>query len=424
MRATLGSSVHPDEGSDLRRRLPIASLLIVLTRYDRRFWTLLLIQLIVAVGFGAAMPFVSLYLHTQLDVPMTVVGIIMLVSALVASGGRIVGGEIADRVGRRPLLLVGMSSRVIVFALMAVAIYFRWSVWTVGSIFLLIRLVGAAVRPGLTAMVADIVPSENRVEAYALFRIGSNAGWAIGPAIGGFLVSVSYASLFVLTTCASLIGAILVFLLIRESIQTAETERFALRRVLDVGRDLRFLVFCGWSVLLFIVMGQFASTLAVFSTQTIGISEAQLGWLFTINGIVVVLFQWPAARLAGKVGIRWGLVLGCLGYALGYFTVGLVPGFGFLIGSMVIITLGEVTFSPTSMAAVANMAPAMRVGRYMGFFGLTEALGWSLGPFIGGMLYDHLAHASVLLWSIIAVIGVIAALGFMLTQARESAKRS
>ena len=424
MRATLGSSVHPDEGSDLRRRLPIASLLIVLTRYDRRFWTLLLIQLIVAVGFGAAMPFVSLYLHTQLDVPMTVVGIIMLVSALVASGGRIVGGEIADRVGRRPLLLVGMSSRVIVFALMAVAIYFRWSVWTVGSIFLLIRLVGAAVRPGLTAMVADIVPSENRVEAYALFRIGSNAGWAIGPAIGGFLVSVSYASLFVLTTCASLIGAILVFLFIRESIQTAETERFALRRVLDVGRDLRFLVFCGWSVLLFIVMGQFASTLAVFSTQTIGISEAQLGWLFTINGIVVVLFQWPAARLAGKVGIRWGLVLGCLGYALGYFTVGLVPGFGFLIGSMVIITLGEVTFSPTSMAAVANMAPAMRVGRYMGFFGLTEALGWSLGPFIGGMLYDHLAHASVLLWSIIAVIGVIAALGFMLTQARESAKRS
>ena len=424
MRVTLGSSVRPDEGSDLRRRQPITSLLIVLRRYDRRFWTLLLIQLIVAVGFGAAMPFVSLYLHTQLDVPMTTVGIMMLVSALVASGGRIVGGEIADRLGRRPLLLVGMSARVIVFALMAVAIYLRWSVWTVGSIFLLIRLVGAAVRPGLTAMVADIVPSENRVEAYALFRIGSNAGWAIGPAIGGFLVSVSYASLFVLTTCASLIGVILVFLFIRESIQTAETERFALRRVLDVGRDLRFLVFCGWSVLLFIVMGQFASTLAVFSTQTIGISEAQLGWLFTINGIVVVLFQWPAARLAARVGIRWGLVLGCLGYALGYFTVGLVPGFGFLIGSMVIITLGEVTFSPTSMAAVANMAPAARVGRYMGFFGLTEALGWSLGPFIGGILYDRLAHVPVLLWSIIAVIGVIAALGFMVTQARESARRS
>ena len=404
----------------MSRAKSIDRLLIVIRRYDRRFWNLLLIQLIVAVGFGAAMPFVSLYLHTQLNVPMTGVGIIMLVSALVASGGRIVGGEIADRIGRRPLLLVGMGARVAVFAAMAVAIYLRWPVWAVGAIFLLIRLVGAAVRPGLTAMVADVVPAENRVEAYALFRIGSNAGWAIGPAIGGFLVSVSYASLFVLTTCASLIGVILVFLFIRESIQTTEAERFALRRVLDVGKDLRFLVFCGWSVLLFIVMGQFASTLAVFSTQTIGISEAQLGWLFTINGIVVVLFQWPAARLAARVGIRWGLVLGCLGYALGYFTVGLVPGFGLLIGSMVIITLGEVTFSPTSMAAVANMAPAARVGRYMGFFGLTEALGWSLGPFIGGVLFDRLAHLPELLWSISAAIGVMAALGFMLTQVRES----
>ena len=132
------------------------------------------------------------------------------------------------------------------------------------------------------------------------------------------------------------------------------------------------------------------------------------------------MFQWPAARLAARVGIRWGLVLGCLGYALGYFTVGLVPGFGFLIGSMVIITLGEVTFSPTSMAAVANMAPAARVGRYMGFFGLTEALGWSLGPFIGGVLFDRLTGQPVALWAIIAAIGVIAAIGFMLTQPRES----
>ncbi|MFC2107879.1 MDR family MFS transporter [Candidatus Bipolaricaulota bacterium] len=395
-------------------------LLTVVRRYDRRFWTLLLVQLIVAVGFGAAMPFVSLYLHTRLDVPMTLVGTIMLVSALVASGGRIVGGEIADRVGRRPLLLVGMSARVVVFAIMAVAIYFRWSVWAVGVVFLLIRLVGATVRPGLTAMVADIVPSENRLEAYALFRIGSNVGWAIGPAIGGFLVSVSYASLFVLTTIASLIGVILVSLFIRESIQTAETERFALRRVLDVGRDLRFLVFCGWGALQFVAMGQFSSTLTVFSTQTIGISEAQLGWLFTINGIAVALFQWPAARLVARAGIRWGLVLGCLGYALGYFTVGLVPGFGFLIGSIIIITLGEVTFSVTSMAAVANMAPAKRVGRYMGFFGLTEALGWSLGPFIGGVLFDRLTGQPVALWAIIAAIGVTAAIGFMLTQPRES----
>ncbi|MCK5828278.1 MFS transporter [Candidatus Bipolaricaulota bacterium] len=403
-------------------RLNLGTRLFSIARkYDRRFWMLVLIQLIVAVGFGAAMPFVSLYMHTQLNVSMTLVGTIMLASALVASGGRIAGGEIADRMGRRPLVLAGMAARVVVFAFMAIAIYLRWSVWAVGSIFLLIRLVGASVRPGLTAMVSDVVAPENRVEAFALFRIGTNAGWAIGPAVGGFLISVSYASLFVLTTIASLIGVILIILYVEESIQTAETERFAFKRLLDVGRDRRFLIFCGWGVLLFMVMAQFASTLAVFSTANIGISEAQLGWLFTINGLAVVLFQWPAARLAARVGIRWGLVLGCLGYAVGYFSVGLAPSFGFLAGSMIMITLGEVTFSPVSMAAVANMAPAARVGRYMGFFGLTEALGWSVGPFLGGVLYDRLADSPVILWGIVALVGVAAAIGYMVTQQKTLA---
>jgi len=393
----------------------------VVSRYDRRFWTLFVVQLIVAIGFGAAMPFVSIFLHNVLGVSMTYVGVIMLVSALVAAGGRIVGGEIADRIGRRPLLVGGMAARVLVFGLMAYVIYVRAPALVIGGVFVAVRLVGSMVRPGLSAMVADVVEPERRVEAYALFRIGANAGWAIGPAIGGFLVATSYASLFLLTTFASLIGLLLMIFFTSESIRATEKGQFSLRRVFDVARDLRFLIFCGWSVLLFVVMGQFASTLAVFSTQVVGIAEAQLGILFTINGIAVVLFQWPAARLSNRIGVRWGLVLGCLLYALGYFSVSFASAFPFLIGSMVIITLGEVTFSPTSMAAVANMAPADRIGRYMGLFGLTEALGWSLGPFVGGVLFDALDTSPAALWGIIAAIGMVAAAGFAATTRGEKA---
>ncbi len=395
-------------------------LIETLTRYDRRFWTLLIVQLIVAVGFGAAMPFVSIYLHNVLGVSMTYVGMIMLISAIAAAGGRIAGGEVADRLGRRPLIIAGMTARVLIFGLMAFVIHIRAPALVVGAVFVVVRLIGAMIRPALAAMVADVVEPERRVEAYALFRIGANAGWAVGPAIGGFLVATSYASLFLLTAFASLIGLLLMLFLSSESIRTAETGQFSIRRVLDVAHDLRFLVFCGWSVLLFVVMGQFASTLAVFSTQVVGIAEAQLGILFTINGIAVVLFQWPAARLADRIGIRWGLVLGCLLYALGYFSVSFAAAFPFLIGSMIVITLGEVTFSPTSMAAVANMASEGRVGRYMGLFGLTEALGWSLGPFIGGVLFDALRRSPTALWGIIALIGIIAALGFGATTRNRS----
>ncbi|HDL84799.1 MAG TPA: MFS transporter [Candidatus Acetothermia bacterium] len=384
----------------------------LLDRYDRRLWTLFAVRMIVSIGFGAAMPFVSLYLYRELGLSMEAIGTVMLFSALISSSGRIIGGELADRIGRKPLIAVTMGVRTLFFLLMSYVIYIRTSYLIVALVFLAIRFLGALMQPGISAMVADIVPQERRVEAFGILRIGGNAGWAIGPAIGGFLMVISYWSLFLVTAAASLVGMVLVILFIKESIQTQATERFELSKVLDVGRDRRFLVFCGFSFLLFLVMGQFASTLSVFSTELVGISDVQLGFLYTLNGIIVVLFQWPAALLGGKIGTRRALTLGAILFGVGYFLVGLAPSFYFLLGTMVVITLGEVTFSPSATTAVANSAQEGKMGRYMGFFGLAEALGWSAGPFIGGWLFDYFRNEPLILWGAIAAIAAIAAIGF------------
>jgi len=390
-------------------------------RYDRRLWTLFAVRMIVSLGFGAAMPFVSLYMYRELGLSMKLVGTIMLFSALISSAGRIIGGELADRIGRKPLIAVTMGVRTIFFLLMSYVIYIRASYIVVALAFLAIRFIGALMQPGISAMVADIVPQKRRVEAFGILRIGGNAGWAIGPAIGGFLMVISYWSLFLVTAAASLMGMVLVVLFIKESSHTRATERFELSKVLDVGRDRRFLVFCGFSFLLFLVMGQFASTLSVFSTEFVGISDVHLGFLYTLNGIIVVLFQWPAALLGGKIGTRRALTLGAILFGAGYFTVGLAPSFYFLLGSMVVITLGEVTFSPSATTAVANSATEGKMGRYMGFFGLAEALGWSAGPFVGGWLLDYLGKEPLVLWGAIAAIAVTAAIGFMFAgKARKS----
>ncbi|MEA3238714.1 MAG: MFS transporter, partial [Candidatus Bipolaricaulota bacterium] len=267
-------------------------------------------------------------------------------------------------------------------------------------------------KPGISAMVADIVPQKYRVEAFGILRIGANAGWAIGPAIGGFLMVISYWLLFLVTAAASLIGTVLIVLFIEESSHTQAAQRFDLPKVFDAGRDRGFLVFCGFSFLLFLVMGQFASTLSVFSTEFVGISDVQLGIVYTLNGIIVVFFQWPAALIGGKIGTRRALTLGAILFGAGYFTVGLAHSFYFLLGSMTVITLGEVIFAPSATTAVANSAPEGKMGRYMGFFGLAEALGWSAGPFIGGWLIDYLSKKPVLLWGAIAAIAVTAAIGF------------
>lgn len=387
-------------------------------RYDRRLWVLFAVQLIVSVGFGAAMPFVGLYLYEELGVSMRIVGTIMLVAALAGSAAQILGGEIADRIGRRPLIAWTMGIRAAVFLLMAYVVSIRASYLIVAAVFLGIRFVGAMNQPAISSMVADIVPRERRVEAFGILRIGGNAGWALGPAIGGFLIAVSYASLFTLTAVASVIGLVIILLLAPESIRARETEHFSLGRLLDAARDRPFLSFCGASLLLFLVMGQFGSTLSVYSTSFLGISTAQLGFVYTLNGAIVVFFQWPAALFGKRIGIRRTLVLGALLFAAGYFSVGIVPGFGFLMGSMVVITLGEILFSPSATSTVAELAPVGRTGRYMGLFGLSQAFGWSGGPFIGGWLLDAYGRTPIVLWGAIAGIGIAAAAWFLVDRRR------
>jgi MFS family permease len=336
---------------------------LLFERYDRRLWVLFVVQLVVTLGFGAAMPFVSLYLYQERGIPMTLVGTMMLGAAVASAVGRILGGELADRIGRKPLVVGAMVLQTGFFLAMAWTIARHAPILGIASAFLAVRFAGSAAEPGISAMVADVVLPERRIEAFGFLRIGGNTGWAIGPAVGGFLLTVSYDSLFLLTAAATLVGAFLVLFLTRESIAAREQEPFSLVRLLDAGRDRRFLGFTVWSLFLFLLVGQFATTLTVFSTGALGASDVALGFLFTLNGLICVFFQWPASAAAKRLGMRSSLVLSSLLYALGYFSVGLVPAAGYLYLSMTVLTFGEILFSPTANAMVANLAPSGTTGR-------------------------------------------------------------
>jgi MFS family permease len=391
-------------------------------RYDRSLWVLFAVQLVVALGFGAAMPFVSLYLYQERGVPMTLVGTMMLCAAVASAVGRILGGELADRVGRKPLVVGAMVLQTGFFLAMAWTIARHAPILGIASAFLAVRLAGSATEPGISAMVADVVPPERRIEAFGLLRIGGNTGWAIGPAVGGFLLTVSYDSLFLLTAAATLVGGVLVLFLTRESLGARAEEPFSLLRLLDAGRDRRFLGFTVWSLSLFLLVGQFATTFTVFSTGALGVSDVALGFLFALNGLICVFLQWPASAAAKRLGMRASLIVSSLLYALGYFSVGLVPTAGYLYLCMTVLTFGEILFSPTANAMVTNLAPSGKTGRYLGFYGLAEGFGRSAGPFFGGLLLDRLLGRPVVLWGALAGFGVVAAVGFFFLTRKVEAR--
>jgi MFS family permease len=182
----------------------------------------------------------------------------------------------------------------------------------------------------------------------------------------------------------------------------------------NITKNRQFAAFCLVSLFLFIMFGQMSSTFAVYSEKQVHISLAEVGYLYAINGLLVVALQFPIARVISHYRMCSVIALGSLLYAIGYGMVGLAPDFLFLSLCITVVTMGEMVVSPSSMNLVANMSPEDERGRYMGFYGLFSSYGFALGPFVGGVLMDLLIGSPIILWTSIGLFGVAAMVGYLM----------
>ncbi|OPY34854.1 MAG: putative transporter [Methanomassiliicoccales archaeon PtaU1.Bin124] len=271
-------------------------------------------------------------------------------------------------------------------------------------------------------MVADVVEPSKRLEAYGLLRIGQNVGWALGPVLGGIVsIWLPFSWLFLIGAVATATVSVLLWLYIEESLrQGQERSRFKVTDLGKVTHDSIFMFYCAVSVLLFMNFGQMSSTYAVYSTDTLGMTEAEVALLWSWNGIMVIFMQMPISRWISKYRMTTIISTGSMFYALGWGMVGLAGAFHllspwtftFLFVNMTIVTMGEMFVSPASMNLVASISPENERGRYMGVFGLASSLGFSLGPFTAGLVLDNLAGQDILMWVTIGLFGVMAAIGY------------
>lgn len=343
---------------------------------------------------------------------MSLVGTIFLAGGLFTGATSLIGGTLSDRFGRRRLLLTVLSVSTFAFVAMALLIGMSAPVWLIAFVFIAARSIISTVGPTVSAIIADLSPKDRLAESYAVVRIGDNLGFAIGPAIGGYLVGfLSYGWLFSISAVTSLLVSFLIYFFLRESFPGSK-ERVDFRSTLAVSRDRPFLIFAIVSILLVLSIGHLGSTLSVFTVDRLGFSTAQYGLLLAANGLMVVLFQYPVTYLVSKLTKSNGLVIGSLFYVAGYSTLGWITGFDWAMLTIVLITAGEVTLSPISSAVVAEAAPQDKRGRYMGFFALSQTVGFSLSPLFGGVLLDLFPTQPRLLWGIIASVGIVAAIGF------------
>jgi len=381
-------------------------------RFEPGVWLVAVIQFFTAIGFSICMPFLSLYLYQDRGLSMTVVGMILLAGGLCSAITQALGGALSDRFGRRPILLMAVSVSIFLYSGLSVLIGISAPVWAIVVVYIAGRSMLITTRPVISAMVADFTSKERLTEAYGILRIGANIGWAAGPAIGGYLATfLPYAWLFGVPVLTCGIVSLIVFFFVRES-SHGVSKRVSFRSMLPTSDDRPFMVFVVLSLLVFIVAGQLSSTLSIFTVDRVGFSTAQYGLLLTLNGLIVIFFQYPMTLALRRLAKFRALIVGSLLYGFGYLSLGWITQFGWALGAMAIITTGEIINSPVTLSVIGELSPQDQRGRYMGLFGLSETIGIAIGPLLGGILLDAFPFDLRLVWAPIASIAFVATMGY------------
>lgn len=387
---------------------------------DRRVFILAAARMVVTLGFAAVLPYLGVTLHRDRGVSATVVGIIWTAAGLSGAAMQWVAGEVADRVGRRPVLLAAMLLRTANLVALGFEILHRGPIVAIAALCVLNGVLRAFFDPVASAMVADLATGEHRIAAFSLQRIGVNIGWVLGTSTVGLapLLHVDFGHLFYASAVVTLIAAVAASAITEtardrpsggEGVQTSKPVRPPFR-LSDVGayrRDRAFMRFLAGTFFFYLLQAQLYATLSLYAADHLRFSLVQISHLYSLNGFMVVVLQLPAFYYIRRAGTRRVLLVGSLAYAASYALCGLASTELQVLACVSAITIAEIITAPAQQTAATGMAPLGRVGAYAGLFGLAQAAGQSLGPLVGTSLLDVLPDR--LTWPLLALCGVVAA---------------
>lgn len=329
--------------------------------------------------------------------------------------GPALGGLLADRIGRRPTMLIGLIGSAVAQG----ALFLAPGVWTMAASALLLSTAGATVPPAAFALLADSVDTGWRQRAYALFNWGVNIGTAVAGVLGGFLAAHGYWLLFAVDAGSALVYATVVATRLREPARTAPGKASGGLGYGVVLRDrLMLLLLPLLGIQLFVYsLTEVALPLAVRDS---GLSPVVYGALAAVNAVLVVALQpFVTARLSGLPQLPVQAAGSAL-IAAGVALTGLADSVTGYVVSVVVWSLGEVAVAGIAASLVADLAPADARGRYQGAFSWT----WGLARFgaltLGVTLYTGVGPA-VLWWGALAA-GLLAAVATLGLRSRIAAR--
>lgn len=360
--------------------------------------------------FGTfVLPFLTLYVR-DIGYSTADAGLAIAAYGVGNLSASLVGGHLADVVGRRKTIVLSMFSGAVAMLLLSQA----RSLYSIVPLVALVGLTGEFYRPAASALLTDLVPPERRVTAFSMYRMAFNAGWACGPAAAGFLASRGYLWLFAGDAATTfLFGFVALFALPKHTgVGKSSPGWSAAWQVMRRDRKLHQLLLAVLCVAF--VVFQMSTTLSLYITG-LGFSASVYGYILSLNGIMVVVCELPLTTVTRRFPARNMIATGFLLMGLGVASCALARTIPALAGCMAVLTLGEMVAMPVASAYVANLSPPHMRGRYAGVHSLTWGSVLIFAPAVGMQM---LAHNPAGLWVSCGALGLLSA-GVILMEVRE-----
>jgi len=371
---------------------------------SREIWILSFVTFINRAG-AMVIPFLSLYLVNAKGFTLPQIGWIMTCFGVGSLAGTWVGGKLTDLIGFYKVIVLSLLLGGFGFIfLQFVDTFYGFCV----GIFTLI-FVADAYRPAIFVAADTYSKPGNVTRSITLIRLAINLGFSIGPLIGGIIIaSINYNSLFWIDGITCIIASIGLYIWLKpKKAKTEVTKTPVSKEGVPPYLNGLFMLFFVILVANGTTFVQYFSVMPIYYEKAHFLTEDLIGWLFFINGAVIVLFEMPLIgwlerkQVSKTMATFWGIIL----LAISFIVLNLTQWSGILIIAMLLMTLGEMIGSPFSNALALEMAPKGRKGSYMGMYSMSFSISHIVGHNTGMNMVASLGYQAT--WFYIFVFLVV-----------------
>ncbi|MCF6411029.1 MFS transporter [Pseudalkalibacillus salsuginis] len=372
---------------------------------------LLMVNLfIIMVGIGLVIPILPYYVEafnaTGRDLGLLVASFAFMQFLLAP-----VWGRLSDRIGRKPLITLGMFG----FAAAEFIFAFATDLWMLYASRILAGTFGSAIMPTAMAYVADVTQEEDRGKGMGLLGAAMALGIVIGPGIGGWLAEIDLSLPFLVAGLAGTSAAILSVFMLKETLSPEAMEEAKNEEKMNQFKRMWIALRSPVGFLLILVfvmsfaLANFTSIFGFYALKRYGYDPAEVGIIVAITGVIGAVAQ---GTLVGRLTKRFGddrVVTGSLLWsAIGFILMVFAFNYVTVILTVSIFFLGNSILRPALNSFISKLAGKQQ-GTIMGLNNSFLSLGNAAGPVLAGFLFEVNIHIPYLLGAAV-LLGALAAM--------------